>query len=199
MGIFFVRTCQFVLCKSTWQASAAREISEVKLHGAIESPKFSSRKPRKGSHRRESALYISTFGKEKFCTFKPIAIRDFTSDHRRPKCYIPLLSCNIHGSVCIEFNRNHLPRLRSISSVQYIEGTIRLRIMHTAHTRTHIGWDTYAAFAYASRERVCIYMHAEDGKGEMVNDSIQPTVTAHKQRYGEFYWQRFDSTNFIRT
>jgi len=111
--------------------------------------------------------------KEKFAR---IVFRTFDSRETilqgTTECYLPswLQSCNTRDR--IEFNRNHLPRLRNISSVPYIEGTIRLRIMHAVHTESA---EADTAFAYASRAHA--FKCAEDSKREMVNDSVQPTVT----------------------
>lgn len=140
-------TCRSASCKPT-------RYFHVKARGrspkaGCESPKFPSRKPQKGSWVR-LAVESRFLWKKNFVfrTFDPTAT--VLQGTTGPECYVPswLRSCNTRDRA--EFNRNHLPRLRSISSVPYIEGTIRLRIMHTVHTERRGGY-VYAAFAYASR------------------------------------------------
>lgn len=100
MGIFWLVSIRLV----SRRASVARDLSspEVKSEIAIESPKFPSRKPRKGSYTGTSRLCTSRlFGRRKISHVRSDDDPggNFTNDRRRPERYIPLLSCNIHGSV----------------------------------------------------------------------------------------------------
>lgn len=173
---------------------------------AIESPKFPSRKPRKRrSHTGMSRLCtFRPLGEEKFRTFDPMVIREgilqATDVVRNVTCrywvVISMALCIVNSTV----TTYHVYVASRACSISRAHDPTAYNA-YGAYKNAYIGVDTLCGIRVCTaraRAFTCARKTANERNGQRFRTTDCNRAQATHKRL-EFYWQRFDSTNFIRT